>query len=73
MPSFSPPESYFFRERKTGPHDPPKKGVRRELTVALRKQNLSIYDIEQAMKSKGAPLGRTAIWEILQQEGFARL
>ena len=36
----------FFRELKHGPHTQPKKGAVRELVLAMRKQNLSIYDIE---------------------------
>jgi len=63
----------FFREAKTGPRRQPKKGALRELIVAMRKQNLSIYDIERTLKGKGTPLSSTAIWEILQQEGVARL
>jgi hypothetical protein len=39
----------------------------------MRKQNLSLYDIERTLKRKGTLLASTAIWEILQQEGFARL
>jgi hypothetical protein len=39
----------------------------------MRKQNLSIYDIESALKTQETPLRTTAIWEILHDEGFARL
>lgn len=63
----------FFREFKRGPRSQPKKGAVRELIVAMRKQNLSIYDIESALKSKATPLSCTAIWEILREEGFSRL
>lgn len=63
----------FFRELKRGPRSQPKKGAVRELIISMRKQNLSIYDIERSLKSKGSPLSCTAIWEILREEGFSRL
>ena len=63
----------FFRELKRGPRTQPKKGAVRELILAMRKQNLSIYDIESTLKDKGTPLSCTAIWEILREEGFSRL
>ena len=63
----------FFQELKRGPQSQPKKSAVRELIVAMRKQNLSVYDIESALKTKGTPLSCTAIWEILREEGFSRL
>jgi len=63
----------FFRDLKPGPRTQPKKDAVRELILAMRKQNLSIYDIEQSLKHNGTPLSVTAIWEILHEEGFARL
>jgi transposase len=63
----------FFRELKHGPHSQPKKDALRELILGMRKQNLSIYDIESALRTQQTPLSTTAIWEILHEEGFARL
>src|ERR1017187_2726182 len=63
----------FFRELKHGPHSQPKKDAVRELILGMRKQNLSIYDIERALKTQQTPLSTTAIWEILHEAGFARL
>ena len=63
----------FFQELKRGPQSQPKKSAVRDLIVAMRKQNLSVYDIESALKTKGTPLSCTAIWEILREEGFSRL
>src|SRR6516164_6402609 len=63
----------FFRELKRGPHTQPKKDAVRELILGMRKQNLSIYDIESALKTQQTPLSTTAIWEILHAAGFARL
>jgi len=63
----------FFRQLKPGPHTQPKKNAVRDLILGMRKQNLSIYDIERTLKEKGTPLSCTAIWEILHEQGFSRL
>ena len=63
----------FFQDLKPGPRTQPKKGAVRDLVLAMRKQNLSIYDIERSLKDHDTPLSCTAIWEILHDEGFARL
>ena len=63
----------FFRQRKPGPKTQPRTNAARPLIIALRKQNHSVYDIERALKTQGTPLSDTAIWEVLRQEGFARL
>lgn len=63
----------FFRDLKPGPRTQPKKDAVHDLILAMRKQNLSIYDIERSLKQSGTPLSCTAIWEILHEEGFARL
>ena len=41
--------------------------------IALRKQNLSIYDIGQSLEQAGDKLSPAAISLMLKQEGFARL
>jgi hypothetical protein len=63
----------FFRHRRPGPTQQPKTNAARPLIIALRKQNHSVYDIERALQQHGTPLSDTAIWEVLRQEGFARL
>ena len=45
----------------------------RERVVALRKQNLSVYDIAAVLAETGESLSPPAIWAILAEEGFARL
>jgi hypothetical protein len=50
-----------------------KKDPARPLIIAMRKQNLSIYDIHDALSQQGHRLGLTAIHEVLRAEGFARL
>jgi hypothetical protein len=63
----------FFRPRKPGPKSQPKTNAAKPLIIALRKKNHSVYDIERALKAHGTPLSDTAVWEVLRQEGFARL
>ena len=65
--------SEFFAVRRTGPQQQPKKDKVRDVVVALRKRNYSIYDISRELKQQGTPLGTTAVREILAEEGFAPL
>ena len=65
--------SEFFAVRRTGPQQQPKKDKVRDVVVALRKRNYSIYDISHELKEQGTPLGATAVREILAEEGFAPL
>jgi len=46
---------------------------RRQQILALRKKNLSIYDISRALAHEGESLSPAAIALILKEEGFARL
>ena len=41
--------------------------------IALRKENLSIYDISKVLESKGRKVSPVSISLILKEEGFARL
>ena len=45
----------------------------RALIVSLRKQNLSIYEISEALKAQQLSLSSTAVNEVLRDEGFAPL
>jgi hypothetical protein len=45
----------------------------RERVVALRKQNLSVYDIAAVLAEQASPLSSSAIATILAEEGFAKL
>jgi hypothetical protein len=67
------PERQFFVPPAKGPKSAPKKERLREKVIALRKQNLSIYDISQALTKEAEPLSPVAVSLILKQEGFARL
>jgi hypothetical protein len=71
-----PTREFFLPERtRARPQEkPPSRASRlRDRIVAMRKQNLSVYDIAAALAGEGETLSPPAIWAILQGEGFARL
>ena len=67
------PDRQFFLPPQKGPRTAPKKERVRERVIALRKQNLSIYDISEQLAAARHGLSPAAISAILTQEGFARL
>ena len=67
------PRRLFFLPPAKGPKTAPKKERTRERTVALRKQNLSIYDIARALEDEGERTSPATVSIILKEEGFARL
>ena len=67
------PQRQFFIPPAKGPKTAPKKERHRQKIIALRKQNLSIYDISQALTKEVEPISPVAVSLILQEEGFARL
>lgn len=67
------PNPDFFVTPKHGPKTQPKKSALRDLVVALRKRNYSVYDISETLAERGLHLSPTAVGEILGDEGFARL
>ena len=67
------PQRPFFLPPAKGPQTAPKKERLREKIIALRKQNLSIYDISQALTKEVEPVSPVAVSLILKEEGFARL
>lgn len=67
------PRRPFFLSPIKSPQVVPKKERVRETVVALRKQNLSIYDISRALVQGGHTLSPPAVAMILKAEGFARL
>lgn len=62
---------FFLSSRRAA--EGPKGDRVREEVVALRKQNLSIYDISRALADKGEKRSPAAVSLILQEEGFERL
>lgn len=67
------PGRAFFLPPAKGPRQAPKSDPVRDQVVALRKQNLSIYDISRALKKNDILLSPVAVSLILKEEGFARL
>ena len=63
----------FFASPAPGPREQPKKSKAREVAVALRKQNHSVYEIAEALKASNMLLSPTAVREVLRAEGFAAL
>ena len=67
------PDPRFFVSLPRGPRQQPKKAKARDLAVALRKQNHSVYEISAALKERKMVLSPTAVREVLKAEGFAPL
>ena len=72
------PDRQFFADpnerRRVAMKQKESKGDRvRKTVVALRKQNLSIYDISAALGREGHVLSPAGVSLILKEEGFARL
>ena len=67
------PAPPFFASPHPGPQTQPKKSKARELVVALRKQNHSVYEIAAALQERRIALSPTAVREVLREEGFAPL
>ena len=51
----------------------PRKDAARARAIELRRAGLSVYEIATRLTSEGTPLGRTAVSDILREEGFGRL
>ena len=67
------PHRQFFFPPTHGPQVAPKQERAHDMVVALRKQNLSIYDISRALSESGQPLSPPGVAAVLKKEGFARL
>ena len=65
--------SSFFQHPKPGPHQAPVRDRVRQLAVALRKKNLSIYDIQRQLALSGQTISINALAVLMREEGFARL
>ncbi len=67
------PHRPFFLPPDKGPHTAPKAERTREEIVTLRKRNLSVYDIADALGREGRAISPSMVSAILREEGFARL
>jgi hypothetical protein len=63
----------FFPVATQGPHAAPKRDRVRSLAVAMRKRNLSVYDIQRELAEAGHSVSINALSILLREEGFARL
>ena len=63
----------FFRVPQRGPQSAPARDRVRELAVAMRKRNLSIYDIQRELAEAGHTISSNALAVLMREEGFSRL
>jgi len=65
--------SAFFQDVKHGPQNAPARDRVRGLAVAMRKRNLSVYDIQRELAAGGHQISINALSILMREEGFARL
>jgi transposase len=63
----------LFASSRPGPRTQPKKDRARTLALALRREGRSLREIERALQAEGVPLSKTAIWELVSEEGPGQL
>jgi len=63
----------FFQTLKHGPQTAPVRDRVRTLAIAMRKKNLSVYDIQRELAEASHPISINALSVLLREEGFARL
>src|SRR5215831_20050551 len=63
----------FFQSVQHGPRYAPARDPVRALVVAMRKRNLSVYDIQRELAQAGHTISINALAVLLREEGFARL
>ena len=63
----------FFQVPQHGPRHAPSRDRVRELVIAMRKRNLSVYDIQTELAQAGHTLSINSLAILLREEGFARL
>jgi len=63
----------FFPHVKHGPQSAPVRDRLRDLAVAMRKKNLSVYDIQRELATAGHSISINALSVLMREEGFERL
>ncbi len=63
----------FFQPIRRGPRTAPARDRVRALVVAMRKRNLSVYDMQRELAAAGHAISINALSLVLREEGFARL
>src|SRR6266851_2439402 len=62
-----------FRQPQRGPQSTPARDRVRDLAVAMRKRNLSVYDIQRELATVGHTISINSLTVLLHEEGFSRL
>jgi hypothetical protein len=63
----------FFTPARPGPRDAPARDPVRDLAIAMRKRNLSVYDMQRELAEAGHSISISSLSSLLREEGFARL
>ena len=63
----------FFKDVQRGPQAAPVRDRLRERVIAMRKKNLSVYDIQSELHEVDEDISINALSVLLREEGFARL
>ncbi len=63
----------FFRQPHRGPQSTPARDRVRDLAIAMRKRNLSVYDIQRELATAGLTISINSLTVLLREEGFSRL
>ncbi len=63
----------FFRQPHRGPQSTPARDRVRDLAVAMRKRNLSVYDMQRELAAAGHSISINTLTVLLREEGFSRL
>jgi len=64
---------HFFRDVPRGPQAAPVRDRLRDKVVAMRKRNLSVYDMKRELREAGEEASINTLAVILREEGFAPL
>src|SRR5258708_15347677 len=60
----------FFRQPQRGPQSSPARDRVRDLAVAMRKRNLSVYDMQRELAAAGHTISINSLTVLLREEGF---
>lgn len=63
----------FFRQPQRGPQSAPTRDRVRALAIAMRKRNLSVYDMQRELAAAGHSISINSLILLLREEGFSRL
>jgi len=63
----------FFQDVRHGPQAAPVRDRVRTLAIAMRKKNLSVYDIQRELATAGHAISINALSVLMREEGFEKL